>query len=402
MTSDVIRSFNEDLGMNTLLIVLVLVTYLTTFASGRVDFTTGEGLIFTACGILYIFLGIVTLPQYKKRGGAAIYAHQAVQTVLSALIYYLSQGQGWLIMLPVLGQSVILLPPKGRATMLLLNLLCVMFVTVLLVDPMISTDSRLSLGIAILLSGLQYALSALFVVLFTLVAVREREARAAVEELAEELEAANAQLRTYTTQAEELAMVKERNRLAREIHDGLGHYLTAINMQIQAGLAVLDHNRERGLNALKQAQTLTQEGLTEIRRSVAALRASPLDTASLSEAIVTLADACRESGLSTTYEVDGEPYPLDSKAALVIYRAVQEGLTNARKHADAHWIHVRLTYGDNCVTLNVEDDGVGTEDPRDGFGLLGIQERVKLVNGRMHVESAHGEGFKLEVEVPTS
>lgn len=394
--------FEDNLGLNTLLIVLVLVTYLTTFASGRVSFTTWEGLIFTACGMLYIFLGIVTLPQYQKKGGAAIYAHQAVQTILSAFIYYLSQGQGWLIMLPVLGQSVILLPPKRRATMLLLNLLSVMFVTLLLVDPMNSPESTLHLWLAILLSGLQYALSALFVVLFTLVAVREREARAAVEEMAQELEVANAQLRTYTTQAEELAMVKERNRLAREIHDGLGHYLTAINMQIQAGLAVLDHNRERGRNALKQAQTLTQEGLTEVRRSVAALRASPLNNASLPEAIATLVDACRDSGLPTTYEVDGEPYPLDSKAALVIYRAAQEGLTNARKHADAHQVHVRLTYGDNCVTLNVEDDGVGTEDPRDGFGLLGIQERVKLVDGRMHIESVQGEGFKLEVEVPTS
>jgi signal transduction histidine kinase len=249
---------------------------------------------------------------------------------------------------------------------------------------------------------LQYALSAVFVVLFTLVAVREREARRSVEDLAQQLEEANAKLRVYTAQAEELATVKERNRLAREIHDGLGHYLTAINMQIQAGLAVLDRDRRRGLEALHQAQALSQEGLAEVRRSVAALRASPLDDFSLPQAVGRLADACRSSGLTVSYEVEGEPVGPDAQAALVIYRAAQEGLTNVRKHAEAQQVTVTLTYTGDRVVLSVEDDGMGAGESGDGFGLLGIRERLKLVDGEMQVETGAGQGFRLRVEVPAS
>lgn len=402
MTSDAIHFSDDDLGMNTLFVVLVLVTYLSTFASGEVVFITQRGLLFTACGVLFVFLGMVTFPQFEQRGGAAAYLHLVVQTLLAALIYYLSRGQGWLIMLPILGQSVMVLPSRQRISMLLLNLFGVMGVTFLLVDPSDVPGVTLSVGLTVLISGFQYALSAVFVVLFTLVAVREREARASVEELAQQLEAANAKLRSYTAQAEELAVVKERNRLAREIHDGLSHYLTAINMQIQAALAVLDLDRERGLKALNQAQALSQEGLAEVRRSVSALRASPLDDFSLPEAVRRLVEGCRNSGLEMIYEVEGEPVGPGAQAALVIYRAVQEGLTNVRKHAQAQRVEVRLVYDDDHVTLLVEDDGWGTSEPEGGFGLLGIRERLKLVDGQMRVETGVGQGFRLQVEVPKS
>ncbi len=402
MTSNAIRALDEDLGMNTLFIVLVLVTYFATFASGAVTFITRTGLLFTACGVLFVILGIYTLPKCEQKGTTAAYLHLLLQTFLGTLIYYLSRGQGWLIMLPIVGQSVVVLPPKQRITMLLLNVLSIMSVTFLMVDGSGSPNMRLSVGVTVLMSGLQYLLSAVFVVLFTHVAVREREARRAVEELAQKLERANTKLRAYTAQAEELAMVKERNRLAREIHDGLGHYLTTINVQIQAGLAVLDQDRRRGLEALRQAQTLTQEGLSEVRRSVAALRASPLDDFSMPEAVGRLVDACHNSGLSLRYTVDGDPRPLASQIALVIYRAAQEGLTNACKHAEAQHVAVTLTYNDDNVVLKVEDDGLGAEEPGSGFGLLGIRERLKLVDGQLEVKTGAGQGFLLKVEVPTS
>ena len=100
-----------------------------------------------------------------------------------------------------------------------------------------------------------------FVVVFTQIAVREREARAEVERLAAELTEANRKLREYADQVEELATARERNRLAREIHDSLGHYLTVVNVQIEAARAVID-DRDRALDVLRKAQLLTHEGLT--------------------------------------------------------------------------------------------------------------------------------------------
>ena len=292
---------DDDFGMNILFVVLTLVTYLTSFASGQIVFMTKAGFLFVACGLLYLVLGVVTLPRYQQKGVRATYLHLLLQLLVGALIYYLSRGQGWLIMLPVLGQSVEVLPARERNLMLFLHLLVVLGVTILLVNPGGAAGTHLSFWVAVLISVLQYALAAVFVVLFTLVAVRERAARAEVEELAAQLESANRKLRAYTAQVEELAVVKERNRLAREIHDGLGHYLTAINMQIQAGLSVLDHDRARALTALAHAQQLTQEGLSEVRRSVAALRASSLDKFSLAEAVEKLLTACSASGLKNRF-----------------------------------------------------------------------------------------------------
>ncbi|MBL7199948.1 MAG: sensor histidine kinase [Anaerolineae bacterium] len=249
--------------------------------------------------------------------------------------------------------------------------------------------------------ALQYVLAFAFVILFTRVAVREREARAEVEHLAAELREANRQLREYVTQAEELATVTERNRLAREIHDGLGHYFTAINMQIQAGRAVLEYDLSLGIDALAKAQGLAQEGLAEVRRSVAALRSSPLDNRSLPEAVGDLVDEVRAAGIATSFDVRGEVRSLSPQVELALYRAAQEGMTNMCKHAQASNAEVVLDYSDaSAVRLVVGDSGVGSADPTGGYGLIGVRERVHLLGGEVHVETVPGEGFVLKVKVP--
>jgi signal transduction histidine kinase len=215
------------------------------------------------------------------------------------------------------------------------------------------------------------------------------------------LQEANRQLREYAAQAEELATVHERNRLAREIHDGLGHYLTGINMQIQAGRAVLDVDRAVALDALDQAQALAQEGLTEVRRSVAALRASPLDNQSLPQAIGSLVNECRTAGIATAFTVRGESRDLPPQVELTLYRAAQEGMTNMRKYAQASSAEVELDYREKGqIYLAVRDSGVGTDDPSGGYGLVGVRERVHLLGGQVHIETAPGEGFSLQVQVP--
>ena len=249
--------------------------------------------------------------------------------------------------------------------------------------------------------AMQFLLAYAFVILYTLAAEREHQARTEVERLAAELQQANLQLREYAAQAEELATVHERNRLAREIHDGLGHYLTGINMQIQAGRAVLDYDREVAMDALDQAQSLAQEGLTEVRRSVSALRASPLDNQSLPQAIEGLVDECRASGIATAFSVLGEVRGLAPQIDLALYRVAQEGMTNMRKYAQTTSAEVTLDYRDQDeIRLTICDQGVGTDDPSGGYGLVGVRERVHLLGGTVQVETAPGEGFTLQVQVP--
>ncbi len=215
------------------------------------------------------------------------------------------------------------------------------------------------------------------------------------------LNVANQQLRDYAAQSEELATARERNRIAREIHDGLGHYLTTIHMQIQAARAILDRDRPRAEQTLAKAQNMAQQALGDVRRSVSALRLGPTDQRPLPDVLATLADETQASGVTASLRVVGEPRTLGPQAEQTLYRAAQEGLTNVRKHAAASSATLTLDYRDpECVRLVVQDDGQGAEATDSGFGLVGLRERVQLVGGSMRIDTAPNAGLTLTAEVP--
>jgi signal transduction histidine kinase len=245
--------------------------------------------------------------------------------------------------------------------------------------------------------GLGLFVAGLGVVLITSVAVTEQRLRAEKEALAEELSEANQQLRAYALQAEELSVTKERNRLAREIHDGLGHHLTATNMQLRAAQAVLRQHPDKAELALEKAQTLTQDALSDVRRSVAALR---ILERPLPDALALLVKETNAAGTPTELTISGTPRRLEPQVEGSLYRVAQEGLTNVRKHARATHCLVNLTYHPQTIELLVEDNGGGTSDSSGGFGLLGVRERVAQLDGEMHVDTAPHKGLKLRVSVP--
>ena len=396
---------------NALFIVLVVVSYVITFSAGLEDLTPLKTGALIALGVAYTLVGIY-FGAFCERSGStvAMAAYFAIEILMGTLILCLSETRAYLVMLPLAGQSADWLPRRWTIVVCAFVLagmaIAAAFFIANLVGP---TGERLfpvssgDFWITLLQNMLAYLMAILFVVLFVRVAVREREARAEVERLAAELRDANRQLREYAAQVEELATVEERNRLAREIHDGLGHHLTAINMQIQAGRAALEHDRALGLDALVKAQELAQGALSEVRRSVAALRASPLDNRSLQEAVGALVDECRAAGIATAFAVQGKVGPLPPQVELALYRAAQEGMTNMRKYAQASSAEVTLDYGDgSAIHLTVGDSGVGSDDPTGGYGLIGIRERVQLLGGTMDIETTPGEGFALRVEVPVA
>ncbi len=192
--------------------------------------------------------------------------------------------------------------------------------------------------------------------------------------------------------------------MARDIHDTLGHYLTVVNVQLEAGRAMLERDPARARAALEKAQALTHDGLEGIRRSVAALRASPLDNQGLAEALRQVVDESRAAGMAVEMQVLGEMRRVSPAAELTLYRAGQEGLTNVRKHASATHVRLALDFrAPASVGLTISDDGKGatmSEDPADGFGLLGLRERAQLLGGEVRVQTALGKGYTLEVEVP--
>lgn len=231
--------------------------------------------------------------------------------------------------------------------------------------------------------------------------VSTQKGRAGIERMASELADANRHLGAYAAQAEELAIARERNRVAREIHDSLGHYLTVVQVQLEAALAVHDRDPQTAMGAVRKAQALVREGLREIRNSIATLRAAPLERRTLCGALLALVAESEAGGLTVKMEVRGTERELSAAAGLTLYRAAQEGLTNVRKHAGGASARLLLTYhSPDSVSLIVSDVGQGSVVANGGFGLLGLRERAALLGGRFSTTTAPGEGFTLAIELP--
>jgi len=172
-------------------------------------------------------------------------------------------------------------------------------------------------------------------------------------------------------------------------------------MQIQAARAVMGKNRLKADESLGRAQNLTQEALIDIRRSVAALRGAPVDSLLLPEEIKKMTAACESAGIQPEIIVIGGPRTISPQAFMTIYRAAQEGINNTVKHSRARNISVSVDYTQSdMVRLMIQDDGVGAEKMNGGFGLLGMQERVRMVDGKLNFTTSPGNGFRLEVCVP--
>ncbi|AFY79142.1 signal transduction histidine kinase [Pleurocapsa sp. PCC 7327] len=212
------------------------------------------------------------------------------------------------------------------------------------------------------------------------------------------------QERSLKQRIEEMAAIEERNRIARDIHDSLGHALTALNIQLQAVATLLYSDVEQAASFLAQAQRLGTTAMHEVRKSVSALREDEETEQPLQDAIASLAEEFRQAtGIVTTTHVRLiEPVP--TFAAKTLYRAVQEALTNVFKYADATQVQIQLaTTGDRvCLTFHDNGKGFNCNQQTSGFGLQGMQERVAALNGNFRLTSQPGAGCQIEIEIPLS
>lgn len=203
-------------------------------------------------------------------------------------------------------------------------------------------------------------------------------------------------------QSTQLGAVEERNRLAREIHDTLAQGLTAVSLQLESADALLetDANVARVRQAVQHALALTRANLEEARRSVLDLRAAPLEGRTLRQALQELAQQCT---VPVDLQITGGERPLSPRIEISLYRIAQEGLNNISQHAQAEQILLTLITTPTQVTLTIRDDGIGFDVaavPHNRFGLIGMNERVKLLGGFLQIESEPGAGTQIEVEIP--
>jgi len=379
--------------------ILMASAYVTTAAVYAVTLLSNPNLRQPSIWIpLTILFAAFTLMAYLDLPGSApLWQHAGLLSLKVGLIFAIllvGRGYGYLpilyfVVVPMAYFSLPFWQANGITALSMLSLLVAFALT-----------ANANVG-TVLVSCLPYIGGMLFFAAVTAALVRQLEERRRAEHLLAELEDAHRQLRAYAAQVEALAVVEERNRLAREIHDSLGHYLTAMTMQLQAAGKLVAKEPERAAESIAKAEEMARESLAEVRRSVAALRASPVDTAALSDAIGELVQNLHDGGIAAAFTATGNPQSLPIQAKTALYRAAQEGLTNVRKHANASAVAVELTYEPERVTLTIADNGTGQRGGESaGFGLLGLRERVALLGGSLEAGNDPEGGFRLHITVP--
>lgn len=385
--------FTLSTGTDLAFTLVVFVVFFTAFSAASIT-SLFLILVIICLGIAYICNGIYGFAFARKSDHLAIkLAYFALQLVLGGFIIYFGRGAGFsaMILLPVVAHAAMLLDQDWA---LITNV--AMFLTYVLSTWAYSHDlGHVWAGVPILF------VVQVFILIFTQMAMTELRARENLEKLARELAEANRQLSDYAEQVHDLSVAQERNRFAREIHDGLGHYLTTINMQLNAAQAMAKIDPKKTEKMLQKAQEMTSEALDDVRNSVFALRKDTLPIESLVERIQKLITDTNVPGAKVKFKVSGVPRDLTPQADLTIYRTAQEGINNAQKHAQATMINCNLDYQqESVVEFLIEDNGVGAENSDEGFGLIGIQERVRLMKGEVLIDSSPGEGFRIRIRIP--
>jgi signal transduction histidine kinase len=215
-----------------------------------------------------------------------------------------------------------------------------------------------------------------------------------------EIEAANAQLRLLRDAEVDRALLEERGRLAREMHDGLAQDLWYARLKQGRLAQLVEGEEERAL--AQDVMDAIDSGISDARQAVMALRAGSADAPLLDIVGRYVEDFGDRFALDVRFEASGEPPELPARVQAEVLRIVQEALNNVRKHADATVVRVGASVDERLLRVSIADNGRGftTGQPTNGYGLTGMRERAELIGATLHVESAAHDGTRVSLMLP--
>ncbi|MGW4113277.1 sensor histidine kinase [Actinosynnema sp. NPDC004786] len=226
-----------------------------------------------------------------------------------------------------------------------------------------------------------------------------------------ELEHRAEELRRSQEQNTRGAIVAERVRIARDLHDVVAHHVSVMGVQAGAARRVLDRDPELARDALRTVEDTARTAIGELRGLLGVLRADPDEAVAEAagetsspglDQLPELAEQARSAGLEVVHGVYGDPRPVPEGVALSVYRIVQESLTNVVKHADARKADVRVRFLENSLEVEIADDGRGRGSgaARAGFGLVGMRERVAVHGGELETGPRRDAGYRVRARFP--
>lgn len=303
-----------------------------------------------------------------------------------ALAVLVATGIGLLLLDPALGWTSILL--VVTAVVAAFGFDRAVVAAVVVVQTLATAVAAAASGqptVGVVIATLSYGVLQAFAAIIVSVARRETEARAALAN-------AHAELRAATRLLELSSRNAERLRISRDLHDALGHKLTALALALEVAQHQSDGPAREQVN---HARSIAKDLLADVRNTVSALRETPTD---LEPALRELVDGVPHLNVELTVE---ESVPLSAECSLAVVRCVQELATNALRHGHASRLRVAVTNDQHGLRVTAEDDGRGTRELQPGNGLTGMRERFDDLGGTVEFTSSPGAGFRLSAQVPT-
>ncbi len=266
-----------------------------------------------------------------------------------------------------------------------------------------SNVRNIILAIKDVLTSLEYILFIIYTVLLLREELFEKEhvqrLNEQLNEMNEELKKANLELENYAKESIIMTQTKERNRLAREIHDTLGHTLTGIIAGVDACIAMISIAPDMTKQQLEVISDVARQGMKDVRRSVNALRPDVLEQGGLLGAILKMIDEMKlTTSANIVFENHIKTLKFSEDEEDVIYRIIQESVTNAIRHGKAKNIEITMEREYSIVTIVIQDDGIGAKEIKQGFGLHHMKERIDLLKGELTYDGS--DGFTVIAKIP--
>jgi signal transduction histidine kinase len=313
----------------------------------------------------------------------------------SALIYWIaridSSGASQILFFILTSYMIIIFSIKYGLIFAAINFLSFVIIDYIKLDyPSLSVMLPRMLG---------YLLNFGFVFGFSFVAKVEIIQRKKLDETKKELERAYEKLQESYDAKEQLLIERERNKIAGEIHDTVGHTLTTVIVELEAAKRLMKKDMELSLEKLDLAQEQVRKGLNDIRKSVRTLKNGEEVLEFRASIVSLIKETEKHSGVSIEYTLD-DFKDLDVVIHRVLLRALQEGLTNGIRHGQSSEFKLSISQINNCITFSLSDNGCGAEALELGFGLSNMKHRVEQLNGKFIVNLKKNIGCSIYIEIP--
>jgi signal transduction histidine kinase len=318
----------------------------------------------------------------------------SVFTLLTSSFYFMGGTAGiyQILFFVISAQAMMLLPMLGGIlwVLLLAGISGLIFIS----------DVGVESG---LLTSLIYSGGYLFFGIFGRASLKAQEARDQSDALLAELQETHEKLQQHVWKVAQLAVAEERNRMAREIHDSLGHRLTVSSVQLEGAQRLVTDDPKRAEDLIATVRGQVKEALRELRQSVATLR-EPLETSMDFQQVLKnlIHDFESATDITVNLLIPKEFPTLLDTHRLMFFRSTQEALTNVQRHANAKQIWIQLDSSAKHVKLSFEDDGLGIETgaSKQGFGIRGMRERAAQLDGECFIDSRPGGGTRIIISLP--